>query len=191
MIDWPTIETAIRSWVIAGSGLDPSKVFFAGQGSTRPLAPFITIQVVDVKPLGRDWTDTDDNPTPTPGNEIITTVRGERECTLQLQCFGTSGGPGSQAFGASSCRALIERVFTACNLPSNAVALDDAGVGIGYFNTVQAMGAIINSTTWEPRAVGTMMFYLASEMSETGTYIETVEVTNEINGDEFTVSRPS
>ena len=48
--------------IVAGSGLDPAKVFWAYEGKPRPTAPYIEMTLDQVKGVGHDWTTTEDNP---------------------------------------------------------------------------------------------------------------------------------
>lgn len=66
-------------------------------------------------------------------------------------------------------------------LPSIADPLDTAEIGIGSFDDVQSIDGIVNSTILEPRALLSIQLFLAQEKTETGTYIETVELEGTIS----------
>jgi len=103
------------------------------------------------------------------GAEILHTARGVRSLALSIQCF--ADGP----LGAASAAAILANVVAAVNLPTGRDALVAAGLGFIAAEQIQGIGAVLGVSTWEPRAVTTVRFSLASEVSEAGTYIEIVE----------------
>jgi hypothetical protein len=118
------------------------------------------------------------------GAELTRRVRGSREATLSIQCYG------SDAQGEASPMAVLEAVVQAIALPSVRYALRQAGVGAAGFSTVRNNGAMVSSTVWEPRAVVEFEFNLASEVEETGTYIERAKIGGTVDQDperDFTV----
>ncbi len=108
------------------------------------------------------------------GQEVKQTSRGIRKCELTLQCFAT---PAAGLVAASA-------------LPSKAAILSAAGIGFTGFDAVQAVPAFTNGTVFEPRAVVACGFYLESVLTETGSNIETAEITDLDTGRVFTVSNP-
>lgn len=50
------IMDAVAKWVIATSGLDPTKVLWAYYGNVRPAAPYIWMTVDQIRPVGHDYT---------------------------------------------------------------------------------------------------------------------------------------
>lgn len=115
------------------------------------------------------------------GAELTMTARGVREATLSMQAFG--GDP----TGTGTAMKLLSGVLAALALPARKEALSAAGVGIGRRNPVQSIDGIVGAVTFEPRASLEVRFFLTSEVSELGTYIESAEVENETTGDDFTV----
>lgn len=55
-----TIEDAIQSWIVTGSGLASDHVIWAAQGAPRPVGEFIDMRLF-VAMRGRDWLDRIDN----------------------------------------------------------------------------------------------------------------------------------
>lgn len=175
-IAWSTMAAAIQNWVEAASGLPDAKVYWGQQSSARPAPPFITLRIASLRRVGHDWQEIEED-----GADINLTVRGVREGVLSIQCFGAT------AVGDASSLAMINAVITKASLESRRAALNAAGIGIASFGPVMNLDGIVGVATFEPRAAVDVRFYLAEEVSETSTYIETVEVTNEITGGEFAV----
>lgn len=110
------------------------------------------------------------------GSELLLSARGMREAVLTFQAFA---GP---ATGTLSAEARLGGVLAALALPTRKEALASAGVGIGRLGSIQSLDAIISSVTFEPRATLEVRFFFTSEVTETGNYIESVEIENEDTG---------
>jgi hypothetical protein len=108
------------------------------------------------------------------GAELTRTARGARRAALTIQCFTR------KATGNTNARAILERVRSARTLPARAYALRQAGVGVGKMNNIQFNGQVVSTTVFEPRAILEVEFFLASEVEETGTYIERAKITDQI-----------
>ena len=165
------IEDAIFDWVAAGSGIT---VDWAVQNTPRPTTPYISMRAIALVAGGLDWLDHDHDGGGAPGAKIIYKSRGTRRLTLSLQCFG------GDATGLAAPLAFLEAVRASRILPSNHDALAAAGVGIASIGPVLALEGSTNRAILEPRAVMEVGIHLASEITETGTFIEFVEITNEI-----------
>ncbi len=169
-----TIENAIWTWVQTNSGLAANRVIWAGQNQPDPGGlPYITLRLRVIRVVGSDWTAVEPNPTPYAGAEILTKVRGHRRCSLDIQCF--ADGP----IGSAGPAAILNDVLTSVALPSQGDALSAAGIGMANFGNVQTIDGVVGSTRFEPRAIVQVSFYAVSELVETGTYIEHVEITRE------------
>ncbi len=110
------------------------------------------------------------------GAELVSKARGMRECTLSLQCFAAS------ASGTSAARTILDNIQSKSKLHTYAAALRAAGIGIAEFSQIQSLGAPLNPAVFEPRATMEVRFFLASEVEETGTFIEFTEVENLTQG---------
>lgn len=172
-IAWTTVEDAIQDWVVTASGLAGNKVIWVTQNGPRPDVPYISIDA-DIQRVGQDWADTADAAVPAPGAEIDQLARGTRRMMINIQCFGGT------ATGNTSSRAILENVVSKFQLPSVRGALVANGVGVASFSNVSNISGVLNSTRFEPRATVEAVAFLASEVSETGTYFSKVDVTNEI-----------
>lgn len=108
------------------------------------------------------------------GAEVTYFSRGMRRCRLVMTCFAAS------ATGVSSAMGILEAVAAKANLPVRRAALRAAGVGVPVFGAAQAAGGALNPAYFEPRAVKEAVFFPASEVSETGTYVEYFGVTEQV-----------
>lgn len=181
MIVWATIQDALRVWVETGSGLPAGKVIWSRQNAPRPDAPYIALGTIAIQRAGRDWNDVEDAAVPAPGAEIELKTRGVRTMIIQLQAFG--GDP----TGAASPDALLHDVMTQAARQSQRELFEVAGMGLLTLSDVQPLEGDLQGSILEPRAVSQATFALASEVTETATYIETVEVTNLGTGDTFVI----
>jgi hypothetical protein len=269
---WSTIEDAIQSWIVLGSGLASDHVIWAQQNAPAPVGEFISMRMSVLEPRGRDWRDRADNffsigtktisavstgadtltitghglltgdgpiqfassgSLPAPlvaatnywpvvvdantikvastfqnavavvpvvidlttagsgtitivatttavhaGSEIIQKARGPRQAILQLTCF--AGVPGGAATGASSPTAVLHDAVSAYALDGIADAIAAAKIGVGRVETIRSIDGVVDSTIFEPRAIVLVHLHLASELSETSTYIQIVNMTDQI-----------
>ncbi len=173
-----TVENALVAWALAGSGLAAGQVVWADQpGAKRPEGQYIALNPIALVAQGHDWLEVEENEESTgdDGEEIRHVGRGVRQLTLSLQCFGGAGT------GVASAQALLEQLRAKSVLPTPADLLLAGGLGLAEFGSVRRVGSVINTATFEPRAVAEARFHLASEVSELGTYIETVLVEGEVH----------
>lgn len=61
-IAWGTVQDALASWVLTGSGLAADRLIWAGQNTQRLTAPFISMRITSVRRLGFDALMAEDNP---------------------------------------------------------------------------------------------------------------------------------
>lgn len=178
-VPWTQIEDAIRTWIKNGSGLPDESVIWAQYGGPRPTDPWISINTTSLDQVGVDFSKRRTNPASNghDGQELVTTTRGIRRGTLSIQCFAVSPSDGQSAIS------ILTDVVAAAYIPSVRRALDAAGVGLSDFSPVRSIGAVINQTTFEPRAVVDVTFYATSAVDEFTTYIEHVEITPTVDGE--------
>lgn len=108
------------------------------------------------------------------GQEVLMTVRANYAAVLSVQCYAGTDGP---YVGDTSPLAVLQNAAMRALLPSVRDALEDAGVGVSSIGPVNNVGAMISTTSWEPRAHMDVKLWVASEVSEAGTVIDTAEVT--------------
>lgn len=184
MITWTTVEAALQAWAVAGTGLGTGSVIHAGQAGPRVAAPFVTIERISLTGNGMDAIVVRAAAVPAPGAEIEIAAVGERVATFKIAAYA---GPGGTPVGNSSPGALLERMRSMAWLPGRIEAFHAAGLGLSNVDTVNEIKGQFGGIL-EPQAWMTARFHLSSEVVETATYIESVEVTDLINGDEFIVS---
>lgn len=167
-MDIAALQTALRVWVKAASGLDDNHVIWSEQASVKLTTPFITMRLGDLVPLGAvDEKRSDYDPLGAPGAEMVLSVVGRRELAVSVQCFG------------AGCLGILSAVQTKIRLDSINDPLNTAGLSPFEIGTVQNLTEL-QETVFEPRALVEVKFYLAETASETTTFIEKVEVENDI-----------
>ena len=184
MIEWDTVKSAVAAWVLAATGLPPGRAIWSQQGGDRPGPPFVEMRFARVRGIGLDWQEVVEVQNPTPGQELQHRSRGVRELLLTLKCFAPAR---TGATGAQSAVALLERVVSTAALPTRRAALGAAGVGVVAFGPVLAIDGVVGSSVLEPRATLEARCHIGSEVSDFSTYIETVELTNELTESTFVV----
>lgn len=179
MIDWQSVENALRSWVVGASSLTGGDVRWGRQNApgtnstSADPSQQIIMMIEAVEVLGYDGVDVIDNPTPSAGQEILLSTIGQRRGTLSLNAFGSPSG-------AMSPYALLEVVCA--NIPRYVNDLDAAGVGIarpGNITVFSQQFGRFGQAVIEPRARVEIPFYLAQDVSVPDTYIEFVQTEDE------------
>jgi len=176
-IAWSAVEEAIVAWAVGATGLE---VVWSKQDMTRRPTTYVELAAT-VRTVGRDWVDTSAAAVPSPGAECDSTVRGVRELELTVQCFGGSHR------GATSSQGYLLEMITKARLPSQQLLFDAAGWAPAAFEPLQDISGVIGGSTFEPRARFVCRGFAASELVETSTYIEIVEIEDLTNGETFTV----
>lgn len=176
-MNWTTIKAAIHAWVQTASGYAADRVVWGRQpNAPTRTRPFIEMSVTGMHNPGIDGVHVSDNPTPSAGAEILHTAQGPRTALLTLTCYAQEGT------GSASAVAVLTTVMAKAGLPLAREALDTAGVGLGEESDVLGVDGLLNVAAFEPRATVSVRLHLASEVSETGTYIEHVEHEGEVTG---------
>ena len=175
MISAVTVEDALFAWIQAATGIPADRVRWATQDAARPgrgvETPWVSVRVMSVRPIGRDWFALRPAASPAPGVDMELHALGPRAASIRVQCFGAPHGANAPAM-------LLERLVAAAQLSTRADALWSAGVGVAGFGLVQAIDGMLNGK-FEPRAVLDVRLNLTSQASEFTTYIETAEITDD------------
>lgn len=172
-IAWANVEDALRSWVMATSGLGAGQVIFHSQKGPRPSGQFIAIELGDLVPVGRDAITRDYDAGRDPGEEIANRATGLRELGVTIHAIG--GG----TVGDGTVRQLTSQVVTGVRAPTSRDALRAVGLAPYHQGAVRWVPAVLD-TVFEGRAVAEVRFYTSEEYVEYGTYIETVEGTGTV-----------
>lgn len=171
-------KAALRTWVRTVSKLPDTQIVWANQDLSRLTGQFITMLLGDLAVLGSaDEVTHDYDADRDPGQEIEISVQGRRSFPLSLQCFGN---------GDLSGRALLSRLQTSLSFPSVLSLFEAADIACYDAGPIQDVTAVLE-TTFEPRAAMELYFHGSEVVSERNTFIETVEVEDEINDTTFTV----
>lgn len=171
-VNWTSIKNGLHAWLLGSSGLTPERIIFGGQNAVRPKGQdqaWISIWI-----MGDDWVGHGvglykDNPTPTPGAEVIKEIHNQRMVTITVTCFGPK-----DATDATEAHAIMSDALCDLDLDEVTDPLDVAGVGFFDFSAVTTIGGTIGTTRIEPRSVCTLRFLTPSLVSRTMTFIETV-----------------
>jgi len=166
-----SVENAIHAWVVAGSGLPADKVIWSLQTGPLLELPYITMRCAVVSTSGLDWIDLEFAANPTPENEVDYIVRGSRRALLELQCYADATDVTGMA-----AQSILGNVIASARLPSIRSALNTAKIGVSVAEPIQFLGQVADSVGFEPRAITRIPMHLVNEISETGTFIETVQI---------------
>jgi hypothetical protein len=95
-INWSTVSAAIAAWVMIGSGLDASHVFWAYENRPRPTAPYIVMSIQQVRGIGHDWSTSAANIITVA--DVVTAVSGS---SLTIPNHGLHNGDGPVQLGTT------------------------------------------------------------------------------------------
>lgn len=170
-INWTAIKNAIFVWIQESSGLAANRIVWGGQNAIRP--PGVTDAWISLWIQGDESTDQGsvryiDNPTPTPGHELIKLVESQAVVTLQITCFGPQN-----ATDYTEAYVYLSNIRAELQLSEIADPLYEAGVGQIEMGATVTVPGILNSTLVEPRAQATFQFLTPTVVSRTCTFIET------------------
>lgn len=171
------VENALQTWIAGGAGLPGSSVVWAQQGKGRPSDPWITLNTISLEIVGVDFTKPSANPASNghDGQELILTTYGTRRGMLSVQCFAEDPS-------GRSAMAILMDVVGAAYQPDVRALLNKNRVGLSWFRPVRSVGAAINRTQFEPRAVFEVVFFATSIAVATTTYIERVKIDPTLDG---------
>lgn len=176
-VNWTTVKNAIFTWVQESSGLAADRIVWGGQNAIRP--PGVADAWISLWIQGDEGTDQGsvryiDNPTPTPGHELIKLVESQAIVTLQITCFGPQ-----DATDYTEAYVYMSNIRAELQLSEIADPLYEAGVGQIDMSPTVTVPGILNSTLIEPRAQATFQFLTPTVVSRTCTFIETVNASLE------------
>lgn len=170
---WVGIESGIRAWVVAASGIPEDHVIYSTQNGPRPSAPFIELAFGDIMPLGAvDAIEQTYDAGAVSGSEITLTTIGQRELSVVLRAYT------STTFGGASARVLLSKLQTSLGVSSVRDTFHAAGVTCFDRGAVQTIPAVLD-TRWEGRAQLILRFYVVDTASESSGYITSVELTDQ------------
>lgn len=170
-------ENAIHAWVVATSGLSAERVLWAEQACPLPAdGRYVSLRFLDVRQRGQAGATVRDAASPAPGAEIEHVVQAVGRATLSVQVF--AGLPAGSPLAPSGPRSVADAIRLGSWRPSVRTALNAGGVGILGFSAVQSLDGAAGGL-FEARATMTVELSLVTEIVETGTFIERVQVESE------------
>lgn len=169
------IENAIHAWVVAATGLNAAKIIWRNQNGPRPARPFVVLSLGGVREVATPWTRNVDTPfvapaeAPPQGQEITYTVRGVERLRVTFEAYT------DVTTGAGSAVDYLRLIRGKLALPSVRGPLWTAGVGVAAFGDVTVLDFLENQAQQLGRAQMDCGVYVATEFTETGTFIETAD----------------
>lgn len=139
-LSWDTASAAIATFVMSGSGLDASHVFWAYEGRPRPSAPYIEMTIQQVRSIGHDWTMTEDN-TLTFAPLVVSAVSTGAD-TLTATAHGRSNGDGPVQLDSSG------------TLPAPLASSTDYWLIVVDANTLKLADSYVHTGGQQPLGVG-------------------------------------
>jgi len=153
-LDFSTVKTNIYSWVT--SILPSIPVIFYQQNSPRPDLPYITLYLTSLIQVGQDFV-------PRPDNTGNLSIIGDREFTIQIQCYG-----GDPITTLENLRSSLQKETVLDTLRANKI------VYVNQF-PINDISALLD-TLWEPRATMDILFRIAQSETDNHGLIKTVEI---------------
>jgi hypothetical protein len=176
-INYATIQEAIRTSVVAGTGLDDGQVVWAYnayQGGERPAGErFVTLQLGPSTSIGIDGYSTEIDLGRPNGSEVELKATTIQKMGVYISCFG--GTP----IGNTSAYATLERFRNRLGLPGVRNLLLNAGLAPFDAGTVTNIPHI-EGTKFESRAVLEMRCYLDVNESDYAGFIAHVHATGTV-----------
>jgi hypothetical protein len=173
------IETALKAWASAASGLLTDRVMMsydAYQGGERPVGgPFITIRMgVSARMGALDTLHESFDATRAAGKEFKLQVLAQRDIGVIVECWG--GLPS----GDGSAYSILETLRARTRLPSVRALLTNANV------SPYSMGAVghnpyVEGTKYESRAMLSMNIYACLTDEEYVGYFSTAELETKVD----------
>lgn len=179
------MRRGIHAWIYQAAGLPDTQVIWTDQGAPRPASgPWISLALIVITPIGRPWEVFSETSSPTPNADLNRTQGAQRNALLSVQVFGASA---TDAGGPSGMQ-IIDNLSLATYDDGVRLALRDLGVSVLKIEATKAISGVINSTTFEPRAVVEIRLLLNSERTTQLAEIRTAEVTDEERAETITIS---
>ena len=170
-MDWTALEDALHGWVVASTGYAANRVLWRDQNANAPVADHITMHLSGPIVLGTDQLRSTTNLLDPPGQEITQSVQGDREWSLQVECYTGSTTTSSDAKG------VLSGLQTKGQLPTKYALLSAAGITLFDWGSVQYTPEI-REVAYQGRAILLMRLYSRDAATEKTGYIAEVEITD-------------
>lgn len=172
-MDWTAIEDALHAWVVASTGYASNRVLWRDQNANAKVADRITLHLNGPIVLGCDELGSSTDLLQPAGQEITLSVRGDREWSLQVECFT------GDTTTTSDAKSILSKLQTVGQLPSKLALLDAQGISLFDLGSVQYTPEI-REVAYQGRALLLMRFYSRDVATEKTGYIAEVEVTDTV-----------
>ncbi len=178
-MDWTAIEDALHAWVVDSTGYPANRVLWRDQNANAKVADHITLHLSGPIVLGTDEVKSTTDLLQPPGQEVTLSVRGDREWSLQVECFT------GQVTTSSDAKSILSALQTVGQLPSKLAILDAQGITLFDLGNIQYTPDI-NEVGYQGRALVLMRLYSRDVASEKTGYIAEVEITDTVAADTYT-----
>ena len=172
-MDWTALEDALHAWVVASTGYASNRVLWRDQDANAKVADRITLHISGPIVLGTDERVSATDLLEPAGQEITLSVRGDREWSLQVECYTGATTTTSDA------KSILSKLQTVGQLPSKLALLDAQGISLFDLGSVQYTPEI-REVAYQGRALLLMRFYSRDVASEKTGYIAEVEITDTV-----------
>lgn len=172
-MDWTAIEDALQAWVVASTGYAANRVLWRDQDANAKVADRITLHISGPIVLGTDEQSSATDLLQPAGQEITLSVRGDREWSLQVECYT------GVTTTTSDAKSILSKLQTVGQLPSKLALLDAQGITVFDHGSVQYTPEI-REVAYQGRALLLMRFYSRDVASEKTGYIAEVEITDTV-----------
>lgn len=165
MLDIGIIKKTLYDW--ASNAITPIPVIFYQQNAPRPALPYVTLYLQSWVSIGKDYQGL-------ANNQGISEIFGNREFTLQVQCYG-----GEPFNTLETLKMSVSKINTLNFLSQNGIAF------VRNFSIIDVTSLL--DTEFEPRASLDFVFRVAQFDQEDNGLIEIVEIEETFNDAEKTV----
>lgn len=174
MLDYQSIEDAVRAWLVAGSGLAWEKVVRKNDKIPQLATPYIeyTVPMAGKGSSGRDELRVLANPDTTAPKDVVYVTRGNRELVVGAKFTTKSAVGNDDAEGRYTARTYAEGCVNALGLPS--VLADLKAAGLAFIEVASVLDTSDRSIVGG-RAQLDVRFRLVDSVSATTTSIQTVD----------------
>lgn len=172
-MNWTTLENALHAWVVSATGYPANRVLWRDQNANAKVADHITLHLSGPIVLGTDELKSTTDLLQPPGQEVTLAVSGDREWSLQVECFT------GQVTTSSDAKSILSTLQTVGQLPSKLALLDAQGISLFDLGSVQ-YAPEIREVAFQGRALLLMRFYSRDVASEKTGYIAEVEITDTV-----------
>lgn len=172
-MNWTALEDALQAWVVSATGYASNRVLWRDQNANAKVADRITLHLNGPIVLGCDELGSSTDLLQPAGQEITLSVRGDREWSLQVECFT------GDTTTTSDAKSILSKLQTVGQLPSKLALLDAQGISLFDLGSVQYTPEI-REVAYQGRALLLMRFYSRDVATEKTGYIAEVEVTDTV-----------